>query len=47
MYGTGPEIIYAYTGGSADWAKETAKIRYTYTIELRPGYYCEFTLGEF
>jgi len=39
MFGTGPEIIYAYTGGSSDWAKESAKIHYTYTIELRPGYY--------
>lgn len=35
-HGTGPEIIYAYTGGSSDWAKETAKIKYTYTLELRP-----------
>lgn len=39
MYGTGPEIIYAYTGGSSDWAKESARIKYTYTIELRPGFY--------
>ncbi|KAI6222083.1 hypothetical protein M3Y95_00946800 [Aphelenchoides besseyi] len=37
-YGTGPEIIYAYTGGSSDWAKETARIKYSYTIELRPSY---------
>ena len=41
LIGTGPEIIYAYTGGSSDWAKETAKIKYSYTIELRPSYYCE------
>ncbi|KAI6234513.1 ShKT domain-containing protein [Aphelenchoides fujianensis] len=34
----GPEIIYAYTGGSSDWAKESANIKYTYTIELRPAY---------
>uniref|UniRef100_A0A914I7C9 ShKT domain-containing protein n=1 Tax=Globodera rostochiensis TaxID=31243 RepID=A0A914I7C9_GLORO len=39
QYGTGPETIYAYTGGSADWAKETAKVKYTYTLELRPSYY--------
>uniref|UniRef100_A0A914ELD3 ShKT domain-containing protein n=1 Tax=Acrobeloides nanus TaxID=290746 RepID=A0A914ELD3_9BILA len=39
MYGTGPETIYAYTGGSSDWAKETAKIKYSYTIELRPSYF--------
>uniref|UniRef100_A0A1I7S612 Zinc carboxypeptidase A 1 n=1 Tax=Bursaphelenchus xylophilus TaxID=6326 RepID=A0A1I7S612_BURXY len=38
QYGSGPEIIYAYTGGSADWAKETVGIKYTYTIELRPTY---------
>lgn len=38
QYGTGPETIYAYTGGSSDWAKETAQIKYTYTIELRPSY---------
>uniref|UniRef100_A0A7E4VYX8 Peptidase_M14 domain-containing protein n=1 Tax=Panagrellus redivivus TaxID=6233 RepID=A0A7E4VYX8_PANRE len=39
MHGTGPEIIYAYTGGSSDWAKEKAGIKYSYTIELRPSYY--------
>uniref|UniRef100_A0AC34G5I3 ShKT domain-containing protein n=1 Tax=Panagrolaimus sp. ES5 TaxID=591445 RepID=A0AC34G5I3_9BILA len=39
LIGTGPEIIYAYAGGSSDWAKETAKIKYSYTIELRPSYY--------
>ena len=39
QYGTGPETIYAYTGGSSDWAKETAKVKYTYTIELRPSYW--------
>uniref|UniRef100_A0A915DMS4 Peptidase M14 carboxypeptidase A domain-containing protein n=1 Tax=Ditylenchus dipsaci TaxID=166011 RepID=A0A915DMS4_9BILA len=39
MTGTGPEIIYAYAGGSADWAKQTAGIKYTYTIELRPSYW--------
>ncbi|CAI5437897.1 unnamed protein product [Caenorhabditis angaria] len=37
-HGTGPEIIYAFSGGSTDWAKETLKIKYSYTIELRPGY---------
>uniref|UniRef100_A0A0K0EI88 ShKT domain-containing protein n=1 Tax=Strongyloides stercoralis TaxID=6248 RepID=A0A0K0EI88_STRER len=39
QYGTGPELIYPYTGGSTDWAKETAKIQYTYTIEVRPSYF--------
>lgn len=39
QYGTGPETIYAYTGGSSDWAKETAKIKYTYTVELRPSFW--------
>ncbi|PAV76590.1 hypothetical protein WR25_19221 isoform D [Diploscapter pachys] len=37
-YGTGPEIIYAFSGGSTDWAKETLKVQYSYTIELRPTY---------
>ncbi|VDL74883.1 unnamed protein product [Nippostrongylus brasiliensis] len=37
-YGTGPEIIYAFSGGSTDWAKETLKVKYSYTIELRPTY---------
>ncbi|XGW23084.1 hypothetical protein V3C99_005374 [Haemonchus contortus] len=35
-YGTGPEIIYAFSGGSTDWAKEKLKVKYSYTIELRP-----------
>ncbi|KAH7728535.1 Protein Y47G6A.19 a [Aphelenchoides avenae] len=39
MYGNGPDIIYAYAGGSTDWAKQTANIKYTYTIELRPTYF--------
>ncbi|VDO74451.1 unnamed protein product [Heligmosomoides polygyrus] len=37
-YGTGPEIIYAFSGGSTDWAKEKLKVKYSYTIELRPTY---------
>uniref|UniRef100_A0A0K0CWH0 Peptidase_M14 domain-containing protein n=1 Tax=Angiostrongylus cantonensis TaxID=6313 RepID=A0A0K0CWH0_ANGCA len=37
-YGTGPEIIYPFSGGSTDWAKETLKVKYSYTIELRPNY---------
>ncbi|CAB3408512.1 unnamed protein product [Caenorhabditis bovis] len=37
-HGTGPEIIYAFSGGSTDWAKETLKVKYSYTIELRPNY---------
>ncbi|VDN25633.1 unnamed protein product [Gongylonema pulchrum] len=39
-YGTGPETIYAYAGGSADWVKETAHVKYSYTVELRPSYFC-------
>uniref|UniRef100_A0A0N4Z0I3 ShKT domain-containing protein n=1 Tax=Parastrongyloides trichosuri TaxID=131310 RepID=A0A0N4Z0I3_PARTI len=39
QFGTGPELIYPYTGGSTDWAKEVAKIQYTYTIEVRPTYF--------
>ncbi|MFH4973409.1 hypothetical protein AB6A40_000118 [Gnathostoma spinigerum] len=38
-YGTGPDMIYAYAGGSTDWAKKVAKIKYTYTIELPPNAY--------
>ncbi|VDM38555.1 unnamed protein product [Toxocara canis] len=38
-YGTGAEIIYPYAGGSADWAKESARVKYSYTIELRPSYF--------
>ncbi|KAL6729511.1 hypothetical protein Aduo_000558 [Ancylostoma duodenale] len=37
-HGTGPEIIYAFSGGSTDWAKEKLKVKYSYTIELRPAY---------
>ncbi|KAK6726766.1 hypothetical protein RB195_004839 [Necator americanus] len=37
-HGTGPEIIYAFSGGSTDWAKQTLKVKYSYTIELRPTY---------
>ncbi|CAI4225229.1 unnamed protein product [Auanema sp. JU1783] len=37
-HGTGPEIIYAFSGGSTDWAKETLKTKYSYTIEVRPTY---------
>ncbi|VDN59005.1 unnamed protein product [Dracunculus medinensis] len=35
-YGTGPETIYAYSGGSSDWVKQNTPTKYTYTIELRP-----------
>ncbi|MCP9259664.1 Carboxypeptidase B [Dirofilaria immitis] len=35
-YGTGPEVIYAFSGGSSDWVKATANVKYSYTIELRP-----------
>ncbi|VDM53845.1 unnamed protein product [Angiostrongylus costaricensis] len=37
-YGTGPEVIYPFSGGSTDWATETLKVKYSYTIELRPNY---------
>ncbi|KAK6107080.1 Zinc carboxypeptidase family protein [Brugia pahangi] len=36
QYGTGPEVIYAFSGGSSDWAKQSANVKYSYTIELRP-----------
>ncbi|CAJ0574297.1 unnamed protein product, partial [Mesorhabditis spiculigera] len=36
--GTGPEIIYAFSGGSTDWATEKLRVKYSYTLELRPTY---------
>ncbi|CAJ0946530.1 unnamed protein product, partial [Mesorhabditis belari] len=38
QYGTGPEIIYAFSGGSTDWATEKLRVKYSYTLELRPTY---------
>ncbi|VDK87298.1 unnamed protein product [Litomosoides sigmodontis] len=35
-YGTGPEVIYAYSGGSSDWVKQATSAKYSYVIELRP-----------
>ncbi len=29
----------AFSGGSTDWAKETARVKFSYTIELRPSYH--------
>lgn len=29
-------IADAFSGGSTDWAKEKLKVKYSYTIELRP-----------
>uniref|UniRef100_A0A914X2L1 Zinc carboxypeptidase A 1 n=1 Tax=Plectus sambesii TaxID=2011161 RepID=A0A914X2L1_9BILA len=34
--GTGADMLYPSSGGSDDWAKEKAKIKYTYLLELRP-----------
>ncbi|XP_068082032.1 carboxypeptidase B-like [Anabrus simplex] len=34
LLGTSPELIYAASGGSDDWAKGVAGIKYSYTIEL-------------
>lgn len=33
--GPAPKLSYAYGGGSADWAKAVAGIKYSYLIELR------------
>lgn len=33
--GSAPEILYAAAGGSDDWAKGAAGIKYSYTVELR------------
>ncbi|KAF8363368.1 hypothetical protein PRIPAC_90291 [Pristionchus pacificus] len=38
QFGTGPEIIYGFAGGSTDWATEKINVKYSYTIELRPLY---------
>ncbi|KAL3998933.1 Zinc carboxypeptidase family protein [Acanthocheilonema viteae] len=35
-YGTGPEVIYAFSGGSSDWVKQATSAKYSYIIELRP-----------
>ncbi|XP_060072712.1 carboxypeptidase B-like [Ylistrum balloti] len=34
--GTPPEILYAVSGGTYDWAKAKAGVKYSYTYELRP-----------
>jgi len=33
--GTAPELLYEAAGGSDDWAKGSAGIKYSYTVELR------------
>uniref|UniRef100_A0A0R3RKX5 Peptidase_M14 domain-containing protein n=1 Tax=Elaeophora elaphi TaxID=1147741 RepID=A0A0R3RKX5_9BILA len=35
-YGTGPEVIYAFSGGSSDWVKQATSVKYSYIIELSP-----------
>jgi len=35
--GSPPDVIYAAAGLAMDWAKGVANIKYTYTLELRPG----------
>uniref|UniRef100_A0AC35U1J8 ShKT domain-containing protein n=1 Tax=Rhabditophanes sp. KR3021 TaxID=114890 RepID=A0AC35U1J8_9BILA len=35
--GTGANILYPSSGGSDDWAKDKANIKYVYLLELRPG----------
>lgn len=34
--GTPPDLLYAASGGSYDWAKSVAGIQYAYTYEMRP-----------
>ncbi|CEF68463.1 Peptidase M14, carboxypeptidase A domain and Proteinase inhibitor, carboxypeptidase propeptide domain and ShKT domain and Proteinase inhibitor, propeptide domain-containing protein [Strongyloides ratti] len=36
-FGTGADILYPSAGGSDDWAKDKAKVKYVYLLELRPG----------
>jgi len=35
--GSSSQILYVASGGSEDWAYGTAKIKYSYCLELRPG----------
>ncbi|CAJ0934342.1 unnamed protein product, partial [Mesorhabditis belari] len=35
-YGTGADLMYPSSGGSDDWAKGKAGVKYTYLLELRP-----------
>uniref|UniRef100_A0A914V4Z8 Peptidase M14 carboxypeptidase A domain-containing protein n=1 Tax=Plectus sambesii TaxID=2011161 RepID=A0A914V4Z8_9BILA len=37
QWGTAPDILYAVGGGSFDWAKAVAGIKWAITLELRPG----------
>uniref|UniRef100_A0A914VHM2 Zinc carboxypeptidase A 1 n=1 Tax=Plectus sambesii TaxID=2011161 RepID=A0A914VHM2_9BILA len=34
--GTGADLLYSASGASGDWAKDTAKVKYAYVLELRP-----------
>lgn len=36
-HGSSAQILYAAAGGSDDWAKGVANIKYSYCFELRPG----------
>uniref|UniRef100_A0A1I7YUN2 Zinc carboxypeptidase A 1 n=1 Tax=Steinernema glaseri TaxID=37863 RepID=A0A1I7YUN2_9BILA len=36
-FGTGADILYPSAGGSDDWAKAKAHVKYVYLLELRPG----------
>ncbi|KAI3410037.1 hypothetical protein GPALN_006401 [Globodera pallida] len=36
-FGTGADILYPSAGGSDDWAKSKAGVKYVYLLELRPG----------
>ncbi|VDM22977.1 unnamed protein product [Wuchereria bancrofti] len=36
IVGSGADTLYPASGGSEDWAKQTAGIKYVYLLELRP-----------
>ncbi|VBB34457.1 unnamed protein product, partial [Acanthocheilonema viteae] len=36
-FGTGADILYPSSGGSDDWAKSKAGVKFVYLLELRPG----------
>lgn len=47
LRGTPPAILYAASGGSYDWAKGVAGVKYSYTLELRPGDDCSWFCNGF
>lgn len=36
VVGSGADTLYPAAGGSDDWSKEKAQVKYVYLLELRP-----------